>query len=408
LTIQIKTALIVDDDPILCALAESFFRGRGAVEVQTAANGKEALDFLHENAKRIDFILIDLNMPEIDGVQFLRYLEKSGYEGPFAILSGEQSAVLKTAQSLAKSYNLNMLGALAKPFDPNALNALIDNAADLDAQAPVPAPARITPYDLSAALRAGQVVPYYQPKVDVISGRITGAEALARWIDPKDGGVIGPDAFIPVAEQYDMIRELTEKMLADIAVDLRHWRKHGLDLKVSVNLSAKLLGDLTFPEQAVARMADNGLEHSRLVFEITESQIVEKRAEAMEVMARLRILGFDISIDDFGTGYSNLESLREFPFCELKIDKSFVQAALTDPFARTCVEASVALARKLDLKVVAEGVETGEDWNYIASLGIDEVQGYYVAKPVAAAEFQAWCAEGEYAAPDAPATRVAG
>lgn len=245
------------------------------------------------------------------------------------------------------------------------------------------------PNQLAAGLTVGEVVAYYQPKIDIASGVVTGVEALARWLHPEFG-LIGPDRFVPIAEKYDLIDDLTEAMFANHLEDARMWRDQGLNIKTSVNLSAQLLADLRFPDEAAARMQAAGLECSRLVFEITESQLLHRRAEIIEVLARLRILGFEISIDDFGTGHSNIDSLRDFPFCELKIDKSFVRAAVDDAFARTCVEASTALARKLNMRVVAEGVETAEQWDYIASLGIDQVQGYYIAAPMSADGFVDW------------------
>jgi len=389
---SIQNVLVIDDDPVLCLLAESFFESRGAEAIWMAQNGKQAIDVLFSHAREIDFMLIDLNMPELDGIQFLRYLKKCDYTGPFAILSGESGAILKSAESLARAHNLNLLGTLSKPFDSSALAQLIDRS---EIAIPKPAgaelkPAVVSPNDLEAALGAGHILPHYQPKLDVNTGNVTGAEALARWVHAEHG-VIGPDVFIPMAEHYGLIGTLTDVMIHRAVVDASHWRRAPWTIKCAINLSAFTLASLDFPDRVAERVDAAGIQRANFIFEITESQVLQNRATAMEVLARMRILGFEISIDDFGTGYSNIENLSEFPFTELKIDRSFVRNASADAFARTCVETSVQLGKKLDLRVVAEGVETAEDWDFVAAAGVDEVQGYYIAKPMPADAFRQWC-----------------
>jgi EAL domain-containing protein (putative c-di-GMP-specific phosphodiesterase class I)/ActR/RegA family two-component response regulator len=388
----IKNVLVVDDDPVLCLLAESYFESRGAQSIWMAQDGKQAIDVLFDRAREIDFMLIDLNMPELDGIQFLRYLKKCDYTGPFAILSGESGAVVRSAQSLARAHNLNLLGALSKPFDSNALTQLLDKS-KIEPREPIVAkdePTPVTPSDLEAALSAGHILPHYQPKLDVNTGNVTGAEALARWIH-AERGVIPPDVFIPMAERYGLIGTLTDVMFQRAVVDASHWARAPWTIKCAINLSAHVLANLDFPDLAAERVNAAGLDRGNFIFEITESQVLQQRANAAEVLTRLRLLGFEISIDDFGTGYSNIENLSEFPFTELKIDRSFVRNAINDPFAQTCVETSVQLGKKLDLRVVAEGVETAEDWDFVAAAGVDEVQGYYIAKPMPADAFRQWC-----------------
>lgn len=390
LSTTIQNVLVVDDDPIMSVLAESFFQGRGANSIWTAQNGKQAIDVLSKRGGEIDFMLIDLNMPEFDGIQFLRHLKNSGYSGPFAIISGESGAVIKSAESLARAHDLNLLGSLHKPFDGSALAKLIDNSEISPHPKRAHEPANVTPDELQSALNAGHVRPYYQPKLDVNSGNVAGAEALARWIH-ADHGVIPPGVFVPMAEQHGLIVKLTEVMFQRMIVDAAQWRRAPWTLKCALNLSAFALSDLDFPDAAAKRVDDAELDRANFIFEITESQVLQDRAAAMEVLTRLRLLGFEISIDDFGTGYSNIENLSDFPFTELKIDRSFVRNASADAFARTCVETSVNLGKKLDMRVIAEGVETAEDWDFVAAAGVDQVQGYYIAKPMPADAFRQWC-----------------
>lgn len=386
----IDSVLIMDDDPILCAVAESFFQTRGATKIWTAEDGKQALDLLYDRSQEFDFILTDLNMPKLDGVQFFRYMKKCNYDGPFAILSGEDQAVLRTAERLARSHDLNLIGALAKPFNPGELEGLLTALKPKPANGGSSTKFRVTPNDVEAAIEAGQIVPYYQPKVDVPGGETKSAECLARWIHPKLG-LIPPDVFIPIAEEYGLILKLTDAMLTRMIEDALLWDRYGIKVSFALNLSAMILEDLDFPDHVANIIDSAGLERTRFTFEITESQILHNKSAALEVVTRLRLSGFSISIDDFGTGYSNLENLREFPFSELKIDRSFIQSADTDPFARTCVETSVSLGKNLGLRIVAEGVETAGHLEMAAKAGVDQIQGYYFSKPLPPEGFMRWC-----------------
>lgn len=386
--------LIVDDDPVLVAITEMFFQKRGAANVHSAHDGAHGLEVLDRYSDTIDFILCDLNMPQMDGIQFLRHLKDRNYRGHLAILSGEQSAILKTAKGLAQSHNLNIVGALTKPLKIYDLEVVL---AELNAphNEGVPtAPVLATVHDLRHALVNGSVVPYFQPKVSVEKRLVCGAEALARWIHPSLG-VIGPNFFIPMAEQNGLMGQLTQKMFDQAIASAVMWGKRAVAPKVSVNIGSESLNRIEFPDQIAAQIGAAGLECTSFVLEITERQLVEKNATSSEVLARLRIMGFGISIDDFGTGYSNIEQLREFPFTELKIDQSFIREASHDQFARTSVEASTNLGKQLGLRLVAEGVETEEDWQFVSETGIDEVQGYYVAKPMPADEFADWVLQYE-------------
>ncbi|MGI9381581.1 MAG: EAL domain-containing response regulator [Methyloligellaceae bacterium] len=388
-TVIIESVLIVDDDPILCALAEVFFAARGAAHVHTSQNGREALQVVQSGARSIDFVLCDLNMPEMDGLQFLRHLKECGYEGQVAVLSGEQEHIRKTARRLAASYDLNLIGTLKKPFDKAALEQLIQDAETRNAEPANVAAIDVTEDDLRIALEGGAVVPFYQPKVDAATQQLVGVEALARWPHAVHG-MIPPNVFIPIAEQSGLIREVTECMVRQSIADLTRWRLSGVDPKIALNLSPRSLNWLELPDELASGIDAAALERGKFAFEITESKLLEQNARTVEILARLRMMGFELSIDDFGTGYSNIDSLREFPFSELKIDRSFVQNARLDPFAMSCIEASIKLARNLDMRVVAEGVETAEDLACVTTAGADHIQGFFIAKPMSAEDFLSW------------------
>ena len=384
-----ENVLIVDDDPILRTIAYAYFGALGTPQILQASNGREALDLLQQYRPAIDFILCDLNMPELDGVQFLRQLKDCAFSGAIAILSGEDRAVLRTARELAQSLGLDIVGALRKPLKAGDLDQLLLNRSPGKPAHQMNAAAAVSQSELAQAIAGGQIVPFYQPKVDASSGRIVGVEALARWIHPGSG-MISPDNFIPLAEECHLIGGLTDVILEQTLADLKHWQAAGITVSAAINIAADLLHDIDLPDRLSARIDAAELSSSDLVLEVTESGILQQTCDPMEVLTRLRIKGFALSVDDFGTGHSNLEQLSKFPFCELKIDRSFVKGARTDRSARAIIDALVLLGRELDMRLVAEGVETEWDWQFIAQHGIDQVQGFYVAKPMPAGEFEQW------------------
>ncbi|MGI9464491.1 MAG: EAL domain-containing protein, partial [Aestuariivirgaceae bacterium] len=183
---------------------------------------------------------------------------------------------------------------------------------------------------------------------------------------------------------------------------LIRWQGQGLSINIAINIAAELLSDLDFPDRLSAKIDAAGLRPSDFIFEVTDSSVLKGSSDPLEVLARLRIKGFGLSIDDFGTGHSNIDQLKKFPFSELKIDRSFVQGARNDNLSRAIVDAAVMLGRELNMQLVAEGVETPDDWNFVARHGVDEVQGFYVAKPMPADDFQKWYGEngGVFSAPE--------
>ncbi|NNF77805.1 MAG: EAL domain-containing response regulator [Rhizobiales bacterium] len=381
--------LVVDDDPIVRGILESYFTYEHNADVVVTENGLRALTVLIESPKKFELILCDLNMPEMDGVQFLRHINELGYDGQLAVISGEDTSVLNVTRDIASFYSFDLIGILTKPLDTQKLAQL---AAAALPSAPRPKYAeqfQPTPQSLQDAIGQHQIVPFYQPKIDIHTGKVTGAEALARWIDPELG-IIQPAQFIDAAQATGQMRALSGSLLKQAINSCAQWHASGLPLKVAINLTPDIFEWLEFPDELAARVDATGLDRSAVTLEITESSFLKQNTTVLEVLARLRIQGFDLAIDDFGTGFSNIEQLRKFPFSQLKIDQSFVRNAAKDRFARASVEASVHLGRELNMRIVAEGVEDQDDWDFVAQCGVDEVQGFYVAKPMPEEEFFEW------------------
>ncbi|MEV6637480.1 EAL domain-containing protein [Actinoplanes sp. NPDC051470] len=243
--------------------------------------------------------------------------------------------------------------------------------------------------DLRDAIERRDLVVAFQPKVEPRTGRVIGAEALARWHHPKLGP-IAPDVFVPLAEHSGLIRPLTLHVL-ELALRRRAgWARQGYDLDVAVNLSPNSLLDAELPETVALLLAQTGNPPHRLTLEITEGTILTDPAGSSATIERLHALGVKLSIDDFGTGYSSLGRLRQLPIHEVKIDKSFVQRSATDHRDRAVVRSAVQLGHALDLQVVAEGVEDQETYAYLATEGCDVVQGYLLSRPLPPDQFLDW------------------
>jgi predicted signal transduction protein with EAL and GGDEF domain len=243
--------------------------------------------------------------------------------------------------------------------------------------------------ELRGAIEREELTVYYQPKVDLKSGLVTGAEALVRWTHP-DRGFMAPDEFIGVAEHTGLIRPLTTMVLRSALRQCRRWDDEGLQLGVSVNLSVRSLLDLHLPASVEALLAEFDVHPSRLTLEITESSIMADPIRAADIVDRLSELGVGLAIDDFGTGYSSLSYLKRLPVTEIKIDKSFVMAMTTEENDAVIVRSTVDLGQNLGLRVVAEGVESHEMWLQLQELGCDVAQGYHISKPLPPGEFRAW------------------
>jgi len=243
--------------------------------------------------------------------------------------------------------------------------------------------------DLRAALDREEFVLHHQPKLDLRTGRIMGAEVLLRWAHPVHGW-LPPDEFIPLAEHTGLIVPLTHYVLDHALRQMGAWRADGVDIGVAVNLSARTLIERELPDQIEAMCRRWDVPTSRLVLEITESMVVADPARALPILARLHELGVEISVDDFGTGYSSMDYLKRLPVKEVKIDRSFVMPMATDARDAAIVRCTIDLARSLGLRVVAEGVETADVRARLTAMGCDQGQGFSFSRALPATQFTAW------------------
>jgi diguanylate cyclase (GGDEF)-like protein len=243
--------------------------------------------------------------------------------------------------------------------------------------------------ELRHAVEHGELRLYYQPKVSLASSTVHAAEALIRWVHPTRG-LVPPGLFIPFAEHTGYIKVLTRWVLAEAIRQCGVWRRDGLQLQVSVNISARDLMNRDLPEAISALLSEHSVPASMVCLEITESGFMEDPAHAQKVLERLAGIGLQLSIDDYGTGYSSLSYIMQLPVTELKIDRSFVSHMSDDRDLTTIVRSTIELGHSLGLKVVAEGVEDGQGFALLRELGCDGAQGYFMSPPLPAEAFRRW------------------
>jgi EAL domain-containing protein (putative c-di-GMP-specific phosphodiesterase class I)/FixJ family two-component response regulator len=382
--------LLVDDDELQLTLLGMQLTNLGYTDVVLAHGGDEALAQFEFHGEQIGVIISDLAMPGMDGLVLMRHLAQRGFAASFILLSGATDEILSSAAGLAQAHHLDLLGVLTKPCAPERLREMLaarqPRGSNLSARR---IGESLSLARLAQALQAGEFVPWYQPKVDIHSGKTVSVEALARW-PVESGGMIGPAQFVPAIEAAGLSDPLFFAMARAVLADLALWRTQGILIMAAINMSMDTALNLTMPEQLLGLVHDRGLHPADLIIEVTESKLMVERSLAMETLTRLSLMGFVLSIDDFGTGYSSLVQLVDLPFKELKIDGSFVQRANAERKAEAILRISITIGLTLGMSVVAEGVETAEQMEFLRSCGGTVVQGYHLARPMPVSTCTEW------------------
>jgi len=368
----------VDDDPFFLQFIQDKFEEVGVQQIQLFDSPAEGLEHLTVCNESNDLVLVDLQMPEIDGIAFLKKLGDLRYQGQVIVISGFESKVLQLAESIAQQRELAILGQLTKPFSQQQLVGLIDKAT-----------ARI----MAASSGVGNVVtqefdpdsfeitptafhPVIQPQVQVDGENIVGYEILSR-LKAADGSVIYPNQFIVQFEQNGRISEFNRMMFRASLAKMAQYQQ----VNFSINLSMKDLNSHIVVDEIDALLREFQVSPNRLTIEITETCLVDNLLTAQEIATRLRLLGCSLAIDDYGTGYSTMKQLTQFPFQELKIDRQYVCDCHCHEENQAIIRSTVEMAHALGMKVVAEGVENKQELKFVKDAGVEIVQGYYYSKP---------------------------
>jgi EAL domain-containing protein (putative c-di-GMP-specific phosphodiesterase class I) len=378
--------LLVVDDQRLDRAITTHAATRTGFTVSGAASINETRALL-ESGLRFEFVVLDLSLGTEDGLEVLPLLAQYNPSVVVILASGFDGRIMAASQRVVSSLGFQVAGFLRKPILPTALQRLLSQAPQVLAPGSYGTQS-IDPREVGQAIAEGQIRPWFQPKRSLATGALIGAEALARWIRP-DGRLVSPIDFVPVAEQNNLSRALTDSILDQALQACAGWRITHPKSQVAVNLSPLLLDDPGLADWIDRMLQKHHVPPGALVIEITETNGIPDTPRAMEILTRLRIRGVNLAIDDFGTGHSSLLSLVRMPFNEMKIDQAFVRDAVTNRDARKVVRASASLGRELGLKVVAEGVETEVIAQLVTDAGCDIGQGWLYGRAVPPDIFQA-------------------
>jgi len=381
--------LVLEDDDFQRRMVANMCRSLVPSSISEATDGNHALQIISDSdVKPVNIVLCDLQMPGMDGMEFLRHLSNQHSDIGIVITSALDGNLLTSVGRMAKIYGIRLLGIVEKPIVLERLKELITSY-ESEEKKKWQQPFDAKEFSLDEILQgidSDQFRPFFQPKVELKTGRLIGAEALARWIHPEHG-VVSPCSFIPVLEQSGNIDDLTFRMIEHSASACRLTHEKGHKLVFAINLSLVSLTDEALADRIIQLIQNAGVDPHYIVLEITESAAMTHTARALENLARLCMHGFTLSIDDYGTGYSSMQQLTRIPFGELKIDQSFVKDFSENKSIRIIVESSIEMAHKLRIKSVAEGIEKQQDWEILKALGCDIGQGYFIAKPMEIQKF---------------------
>ncbi len=336
-------------------------------------------------------VVLDLQLGATDGVEQMRFLAEQKFAGSLIIMSGFESRVLTSTATLARSLGLNLAAALAKPIRVKELEVILEQLRSNEQP--------ITAETLLAGIRGEELSLELQPIVTRQPRVLVKLEALVRWNHPKLG-CLPPGEFLHVAEANREVIDALTDWVIDAGVDA--WQvlhRHGLNVPIAINVSTQNLHDLLLPDRVARRMAASNMPATQLCLEITETAASQDTPRMMDILTRMRLKGMELAIDDFGTGYSSLKALRQLPFSEIKIDRSFVADMTTSRDSRAIVKSIIDLAANLEMKTVAEGVETEDTAQLLEELNVDAMQGYLISRPMAINAvpewLSLWAASGE-------------
>jgi len=379
--------VLIDDDRVVGEIVSALAKSMD-LHCEVTKNSEE---FFARIGPDTSVILLDLVMPGMDGIEILRLLGERGCKARIVLMSGINIRVIETAKKLAQSLGLSVVGHLQKPFPISELQSLLN--ANIAPEKPVDLPAEqqleIPDADFFRALDQGEFVLHYQPQVSITKGIVTGVEALSRWQHP-DLGLIYPDSFIYRIETLGLMDRFCWITAERALHEIRQFSQvSGYLPRLAINVSVSSLRDLKFPDILMNLACKYDFPAERLVLEITESGFLEFSL-ALDVFTRLRMRNFQLSIDDFGTGYSMMKQLQNVPAIELKIDRTFVRNMHISHADLVMVEKIIEMGHELEMEVIAEGVETEEQFKLLQEMGCDGVQGYFFSRALPLAEMLRW------------------
>ena len=388
--IPIRTAWIVINGAQQADAIAAIIADAGWAVLHVAHNMAEA-DALFAREERVaDLIVTGLRFADGDGFQLIRKLARHARQSAIFVISNQQRAVIKTAAALTEACGLTLAGIAEQPIEPQALRLELSRlecrTRKLNPVAPAPALSR---HELMSLLDREAILTWLQPKLRIASGEVVGFEALMRARE-DNGKLIGPDRMVAALATHGLLDQATLCIARQTIAFVARCLDQGMAVSASINVSMQALSNLAFCQALSDAVESVHLDPSWITIEITETDAMADLASVIENTGRIRMFGFNIAIDDFGTAYSSLFQLSRIPFSELKIERGFVTGVDRDSGKQAIVAACAHLGASLGLHVVAEGVETAAELEYVTRVGCAQIQGYLVAPPMPPSEALEW------------------
>lgn len=380
--------LVVDDSTAMRQVISASLNALGVERIDEADEGAAACQLMHERNPAPELVICDLSMPGIDGVETIRRLARQKPGLSLIVCSALGSRLLSSVALMARQLGVRLLGTLGKPFALAQLEAMLDTHLAQPAPAHPAEPPMLSTVQLAEALQQDWVQVHYQPQIRLADSALVAVEALAR-IEHPTLGLISAPRFVSVADACCLAPTLAIRVMTLAIAQLGQWWQSGLPIGLAINISPRALLRADLPDVATELATRASVPPSAITFELTEDSSLGS-FEILHVMNRFRLQGFGLAIDDYGAGMSGLERLKNMPFTELKIDRAFVDGAARDEEMRKILRSSVGLAHSLHLDVVAEGVETHEDWAVLRDVDCTRAQGFFAARPMPAGTFVNW------------------
>jgi EAL domain-containing protein (putative c-di-GMP-specific phosphodiesterase class I)/DNA-binding SARP family transcriptional activator len=393
------SVLVVEDHDFQRRAAVRILQGLGIDTVWEAGDGRAALDVIARSGPP-DVIVCDLEMPGMDGVEFIRHIAERDLAGAVIVLSAMEAGVLSAVEALAEGFGLRMLGAIPKPPTARRLSELLadyqpDRVVGRSEHRP-----SLTAVNVVAALEAGRIVARYRPLVNLATGAISGASAMPGWEDPALGW-IGPEVIAAVIEG-PLVDRFNEHVLGVVCSDAVAFARAGLDIDVTMRLAGHAFADTGLADRFAEIARTSEIEPRRIVCAIG-ARSLRRDAQGLAALTRLRLKGFGLSVEDFGTGLIGAGALERLPLTSIKLSASLVSGAAADPQRTALVEEALERGRDRGLAVLAAGCDTAADFDLLLQLGCDYAEGAFIAGPIAAADLAPWAAEWTQSTASGPA-----
>ena len=379
--------LLVDDSvTILNYVHKVLEQSYNISHIDTASSAPEAMKILRKS-KQINLLFLDLNMPDVDGIQLLSQISQLDYKGYVVIMSGVSTQIISSVESLAKTYGLNYIGTLLKPIHELNFKSLIDKIGGTRKKNSSVESLKV--YEIIRAIKNNDIEVLYQPQVNLTTRSFIGVEALCRINHPRLG-MVTPDRFIDKAEESELIVHITLAVLKTSMADWLKWQQAGLDIKLSVNVSPIDLQQIEFTDTVLMLLKEYDMPAANLCLEITEGVMASDHAQELMNLNRLNMRGVEIALDDFGQKNSTIERLQNLPLAYLKLDKSYFIDNKDCSNQLALINTSISVAKDLNIKTIAEGVENNAVMSLVTEMGCDFGQGYYIGRPMSAEKLFNW------------------